>query len=136
MTKEEIFSKIEEVGIIPSIRVSSEADAFFAAETLFKCGIPVVEVTMTTPAATKVIAQLVRDHPQSVIGAGTVLDIDTARACLEAGAMYLTNTGLDPEIVEFTRQHNIPMIPGALTPSEVMMARKSGAPLHQDFPLF
>jgi 2-dehydro-3-deoxyphosphogluconate aldolase/(4S)-4-hydroxy-2-oxoglutarate aldolase len=134
MTKQELFAKIEEIGIVPAIRVSSAADAIFAAETVFKTGIPLVEITMTTPAAIGVISQLIRDHPDTIVGAGTVLDVDTALACVEAGATFLTNTGLDPELVEFARQRNIPMIPGALTPSEVMMAKKAGAPFIKIFP--
>jgi len=134
MTKQELYAKIEEIGIIPAVRVHSAEDALFASETVFACGIPIVEVTMTTPAAIGVISQLVRDHPETIVGAGTVLDIDTAHACLDAGAAFLTNTGLDPELVEFSRQHHISMIPGALTPGEVMMAKKAGAPFIKIFP--
>jgi 2-dehydro-3-deoxyphosphogluconate aldolase/(4S)-4-hydroxy-2-oxoglutarate aldolase len=134
MNKQEMFAKIEEVGLMPAVRVPSAADAVFAAETIFKGGIPVVEITMTTPAGVDVIAQLIREHPGTIVGAGTVLDADTARACLGAGAHFLTNTGLDPELVEFAHKNDIPMIPGALTPSEVMMAKKSGAQLIKIFP--
>ena len=134
MNKQEMFAKIEEVGLMPAVRVPSAADAVFAAETIFKGGIPVVEITMTTPAGVDVIAQLIREHPGTIVGAGTVLDVDTARACLGAGAHFLTNTGLDPELVEFAHKNDIPMIPGALTPSEVMMAKKSGAQLIKIFP--
>jgi 2-dehydro-3-deoxyphosphogluconate aldolase/(4S)-4-hydroxy-2-oxoglutarate aldolase len=134
MTREEIFAKIEEIGIIPAVRVSNPSDALFAAETVFKCGIPIVEVTMTTPAASGVISQLTREHPSCIVGAGTVLDTDTALACVQAGATFLTAPGLDPELVAFARQHDIPMIPGALTPGEVMMALKAGAPFVKIFP--
>jgi 2-dehydro-3-deoxyphosphogluconate aldolase/(4S)-4-hydroxy-2-oxoglutarate aldolase len=134
MNKQEMFAKIEEVGLMPAVRVPSAADAIFAAETIFKGGIPVVEITMTTPAGADVIAQLIRQHPKTIVGAGTVLDVDTARACLGAGAHFLTNTGLDPELVEFARKNDIPMIPGALTPTEVMMAKKSDAQLIKIFP--
>jgi len=134
VARQELCAKIEGIGIIPAVRVSSAAEALFAAETIFESGIHVVEVTMTTPAAVSVIAQLIREHPGKIIGAGTVLDIDTARACLDAGATFLTNTGLDPELVEFARKNDIYMIPGALTPSELMMAKKSGAPFIKIFP--
>ena len=134
MNKQEMFARIEEVGLMPAVRVPSAADAVFAAETVFKGGIPVVEITMTTPAGADVIAQLIREHPDTIVGAGTVLDVDTARACLGAGAHFLTNTGLDPELVEFAHKNDIAMIPGALTPSEVMMAKKSGAQLIKIFP--
>ena len=69
-----------------------------------------------------------------IVGAGTVLDLDTARSCLEAGASFLTSTGFDSEIVEFARQNNIPIIPGALTPTEVMAAKRAGAACVKIFP--
>lgn len=134
MTKQEMLATVEEIGIIPAVRAFSAADALFASETLFSSGIPVVEITMTTPQAVAVISQLVRASSNVIVGAGTVLDLDVARVCLDAGASFLTSTGLDPELVQFARQHDIPMIPGALTPTEVMMARKSGAAFIKIFP--
>src|SRR5271163_2087659 len=113
MTKQELLARIEEVGIIPAVRVASAADAVFAAESVFANGIPVVEITMTIPSAGDVIAQLIREHPDTIVGAGTVLDIDTARLCLKAGAVFLTSTGMDPDVVAFVIQHDVFMIPGA-----------------------
>ena len=89
MTKEEVIAKISGIGIIPSIRVSSSADALFAAEAVFRGGIPVVELTMTVPGAPLLIAELAKSHPHVVVGAGTVLDLDIARRCLDAGAAFL-----------------------------------------------
>ncbi len=134
MIHEQTFARIEEVGIIAAVRVPTEADAMFGAETVLHSGIPIVEVTLTTPAAIGVIARLVQEHPKAVIGAGTVLDTESAEACMNAGAKFLTNTGLDPEIVEFSRKHEFPMIPGALTPGEILMARKAGAAFIKVFP--
>ncbi len=134
MTKQEMLATIEEVGIIPAIRVPCAADALFASEAVFSSGIPVVEITMTTPRAVEVISQLMRASSHVIVGAGTVLDLDMARACLDVGASFITSTGLDPELVQFARQHDIAMIPGALTPSEVMMAKRAGAALIKIFP--
>ncbi len=134
MTKQEILAKIEKVGIIPAVRASSAADALFASEAVFSGGITVVEITVTTPAAANVIGQLIRSNPEAVVGAGTVLDLDTARVCLDAGASFLTSTGLDAELVQFARQHDISVIPGALTPTEVMLAKRAGASLIKLFP--
>ncbi len=134
MTKQEMLANIEEIGIIPAVRVTSAADALFASEAVFRSGIPVVEITMTTPGGAAVISQLIRANSDVIVGAGTVLDLDTARLCVDAGASFLTSTGLDPEIVQFARQRDIPMIPGALTPTEVMMARKAGAAFIKVFP--
>lgn len=134
MTKRESAAGIERIGIIPAVRVSSAADALFASESLFSGGIPIVEITMTTPDATSVIAQLIRANPGVIVGAGTVLDLDTACACLDAGSAFLTTTGLDPEIVQFAHQHDVLIIPGALTPTEVMMAKKAQAAFIKLFP--
>lgn len=134
MTKQEMLSSIEEIGLVPAVRVTSEADALFASEAVISSGIPVLEITTTTPGAIGVIAQLRRSKPNVIVGAGTVLDLDTARACLDAGASFLTSTGLDHELVEFARKHNIFVIPGALTPTEVMMARKAEVASIKVFP--
>ncbi len=134
MTKQEMLTRIQEIGIIPAVSVSSVGDALFASEAVFNSGIPVVEITMTTPEAAAVISTLIRSNPDAIVGAGTVLDLHSAQVCLDAGASFLTSTGLDPELVQFSHQHDIPIIPGALTPSEVMMARKAGAAFVKVFP--
>lgn len=134
MTKEEVRAKIVEVGLIPAVRVSSPEDAWFAAEAVSRGGIPIVELTMTVPKATELIAHLVKKHPDLVVGAGTVLDVATARACLDAGAHFLTSPGLDLEIVEFAVKQSIIVIPGVLTPSEVMAAAKAKADFVKIFP--
>jgi 2-dehydro-3-deoxyphosphogluconate aldolase/(4S)-4-hydroxy-2-oxoglutarate aldolase len=134
MKHEDVRAKILEVGLIPAIRVSTPEDAWFAAEAVSQGGIPIVELTMTVPKATELIAHLVQKHPHLVVGAGTVLDVRTARACLDAGANFLTSPGLDVETVEFAVQENVLAIPGVLTPSEVMAAVKAGAEFVKLFP--
>jgi 2-dehydro-3-deoxyphosphogluconate aldolase/(4S)-4-hydroxy-2-oxoglutarate aldolase len=134
MTNEEILSGIEEIGIIPAVRVLTAEDAIFASEAVLSGGIPVVEITMTVPGAANVISELRSSHPGLIVGAGTVLNLDTARRATDGGAMFLTATGLDVEIVEFATQEGIAIIPGALTPSEVMMAHKAGADFVKIFP--
>jgi hypothetical protein len=106
MDKEQTRARIEEIGIIPAIRVSSAEDARFAAEAVYRAGLPIVEITMTVPGAIDLIAALVRDFPEMVVGAGTVLDLDTARRCLNAGASFLTSTGLDLSVVELAVKAN------------------------------
>lgn len=134
MTREEVCALIEETAIIPAVRVSTAADALFAANAIFESGIRVVELTMTVTGAMGVISDLARTQPQLVVGAGTVLDIDTARRCLDAGISFLTSPGLDSEIVDFGVKHKIAVIPGALTPTEVMLANKAGADFVKVFP--
>src|SRR5258708_7730489 len=122
MKKEEVRARIEEIGIIPAIRVSSREDAFFAVDAIATGGIPIVEITMTVPEADDVVAHLVQNHPELIVGSGTVLDTVAARRCLKAGAHFLTSTGLDLGGVELAIEGNVLVLAGALTPTGVMMA--------------
>src|ERR1035438_10019597 len=97
MNKAEVRARIEEFGIIPAVRVSTAADVMFAAETITGAGIPILEITMTVPDAVHVIFELTRNRPDIVVGAGSILDAKTAQLCIEAGASFLTSTGLDLE---------------------------------------
>ena len=134
MTKQEVCALIEKVGVIPAIRVSSKEDARFAAEAVNRGGIPIVEMTMTVPGACELIAELVHAHPKLVVGAGTVLTIDTARKCLDSGAGFLTAPSFDPRILEFAAKENVAVLPGALTPTEVVGAWEAGADFVKVFP--
>ena len=127
MNKNEVRSRIEQVGIIPSVRVSSAEDAMFAAEAVYRGGIPIVEVTLTVPGAIEVISHLVKNAPEMLVGAGSVLDVVSARLCLQAGAKFLTSDGIDLDVVKFAVQENVVVFPGALTPTEVIAARKAGS---------
>jgi 2-dehydro-3-deoxyphosphogluconate aldolase/(4S)-4-hydroxy-2-oxoglutarate aldolase len=126
VNKQEVRRCIEDVGIIPSIRVSSTDDALFAAEAVSRGGIPIVEVTLTVPEAIKVISHVVQRVPEMIVGAGSVLDAETARRCLDAGAQFLTSDGLDPETVKFAVKEDVVIIPGSLTPTDVIAAWKLG----------
>src|SRR5260370_23845187 len=134
MTKEEVRARIEEIGIIPAIRVASADDAIFVAEAISGGGIPIVEVTMTVPGALKVISALVKSDPKMIVGAGTVLDVEAARHAVDAGTMFLTSTGFDREVVEFALKENVVVFPGALTPTEVITAWKAGSDFVKIFP--
>ena len=134
MKKEQVRARIEEIGIIPAIRVSSPQDAMFAAETVCRSGIPIVEVTMTIPGAIEVITELAQNNPNVIAGAGTVFDLETARRCLDSGAQFLTSTGLDLDIVAFAVKNDIVVLPGALTPTEVMAAWKARPDFVKIFP--
>ncbi len=133
MTKQELSSLIDRIGIIPAIRVTSPDEALFAAETIFSGGIPVVEITMTTPGALDVIAKLAKAYPEAAIGAGTVKDSDTGYSCIEAGASFLTSTGLNLDIMACADDNSL-IFPGALTPTEIMLAHKAGSNLIKIFP--
>ena len=133
-SREAVRERIERVGIIPAIRVSSPQDALFAAEAVSSAGIPIVEVTMTVPGALEVIRELARSKLDITVGAGSLLDLHTAEQCLEAGASFLTSTGLDLEMVEFARKQEAVVFPGALTPTEVIAGWKAGSDFIKIFP--
>jgi 2-dehydro-3-deoxyphosphogluconate aldolase/(4S)-4-hydroxy-2-oxoglutarate aldolase len=105
-------------------------DALFAAEAVAIGGIPVAEVTMT--GGIGVSSQLASRFPDMVVGVGTVLDTDTARGCLDAGARVLSSPGLVMEVVEFALRHDNAFFPGALTPTEVTAAWRCGDPRRAD----
>ncbi len=134
MDKELVRARIREIGIIPAVRVASAEHARYAAETLHRAGIPIAEITMTVPEALDVISGLAQSLPEMIVGAGTVLDVETAQRCVNAGARFLTSTGFVPEVVEFARKKGVLVIPGPLTPSEVIQSWKAGSDFVKIFP--
>jgi 2-dehydro-3-deoxyphosphogluconate aldolase/(4S)-4-hydroxy-2-oxoglutarate aldolase len=134
MTRDTVRARIEEIGIIPAVRVTSAADATFAAEIIYQSGIPIVEVTMTVPGAVAVISQLKKQNSALIVGAGTLFDVATAQQCLDAGAEFLTTPGPDLEIVNFAVKHETVVFPGALTPGEITAMWKAGADFVKIFP--
>ncbi|MGA2597811.1 MAG: bifunctional 4-hydroxy-2-oxoglutarate aldolase/2-dehydro-3-deoxy-phosphogluconate aldolase [Bryobacteraceae bacterium] len=134
MKKSEVRAIIEDIGIIPGVRVTVPDEARFAAEAVYRANIPIAEITNTIPNAVDVISYLANKFPDMVVGAGTVLDTETAQRCLDAGAQFLTSPGLVIEVVEFAVKHDVVVFPGALTPTEVITAWKTGADFVKIFP--
>jgi 2-dehydro-3-deoxyphosphogluconate aldolase / (4S)-4-hydroxy-2-oxoglutarate aldolase len=126
MKREQVRNKIQEVGIVAAIRVDSSEDALFAAEAVYQGGIPIVEIAMTLNGATDLISRLAKHHPHLITGAGGVSNAQTAQACLDAGAQFLTSDGLHPSVIEFAARKEVVVFPGALTPTEVITAWESG----------
>jgi len=134
MKKADVCALIRKIAVIPAVRVSSGDDAHFAAEAVTRGGIPIVEITMTVPGAVELIAHLCRTQGKIAVGAGTVLDIETARKCIDAGACFLTAPSFNPEVVDFAAKENMAVLPGALTPTEVVGAWRAGADFVKVFP--
>jgi 2-dehydro-3-deoxyphosphogluconate aldolase / (4S)-4-hydroxy-2-oxoglutarate aldolase len=134
MKREAVRACIQEIGILPSVRVNSPELARFAAETVYSAGIPIVEITLTVPGALDVISDLANRYPDMAVGAGTVLDEDSARRCVEGGARFLTSPGFIPEVVAYARKADVVVFPGALTPTEVIAAWKAGSDFVKIFP--
>src|SRR5271165_568616 len=131
--RDEVCALIRKIAVIPAIRVSSGDDAHFAAEAVTRGGIPIVEITMTVPGAVELISHLC-SKGKIAVGAGTVLDIETARKCIDAGACFITAPAFNPAVVEFVAKENIAVLPGALTPTEVVEAWSAGADFVKIFP--
>jgi 2-dehydro-3-deoxyphosphogluconate aldolase/(4S)-4-hydroxy-2-oxoglutarate aldolase len=134
MTKAEVRARIQEIGIIPSIHVSSTEDALFAAKEISAAGIPILEIATIEPGAVEIIADLVRDHPDLIVGAGELTDAQTAQRCRDAGAKFLTGPGVDLGGFETSSDDGPVIIPGALTPTEVLKAWKSSCDFVKVFP--
>jgi 2-dehydro-3-deoxyphosphogluconate aldolase / (4S)-4-hydroxy-2-oxoglutarate aldolase len=127
--------KIREIGLVPVLRATSAREALLAAQAVCAGGIPIVEVTMTVPGAIEVIAQLAAAAGNEVlIGAGTVLDAETAERCVDAGAAFVVSPGLDRATVEAVKRRDRLMMAGALTPTEVIAAWKAGTDFVKIFP--
>jgi 2-dehydro-3-deoxyphosphogluconate aldolase/(4S)-4-hydroxy-2-oxoglutarate aldolase len=135
MNRSEVRARIEKVGILPSVRVTSAELAKFAAETVYSAGIPIIEITMTVPGALQVIEDLAKRHADLAIGAGTVLDEEMAQRSIDAGARFLTSPGFVPEVVACAKKADVVVFPGALTPTEVIAAWKAGSDFVKIFPL-
>ena len=130
-----IVARIEELGVVPVVRAPSAAVALRAARAVYAGGIDVLEITMTVPDAVAVLRQLAAELGDSVIlGAGTVLDAEAARRCIAAGAQFIVAPGFDPETVRAAHELGAPVMPGALTPTEVIAAWKAGAEMVKVFP--
>lgn len=135
MEKVWVLKRIEEVGIVPVVRASSSEEAVAVAEIIREGGIPIVEITMTVPGAITVIAELSKRYGDEVlVGAGTVLDPETARSCIAAGAQFIISPALNIQTIELCKLQRIAIFPGALTPTEVVTAWDAGADAIKVFP--
>ena len=135
MNKQKVRDRIAEIGIVPVVRASSSREALIAAEAVCQGGIPIVEITMTVPGAVEVIRELIKSSGSEVlVGAGTVLDPETACRCLDAGAQFLVSPGLNLPTVEFAVREKVLIIAGALTPTEVITAWNAGSDFVKIFP--
>src|SRR5258708_3338934 len=128
MNKSEVIQWIRETGVVPVVRAASADEAMRAIEAIKEGGVSVLEITMTVPGAVRVIETVAGRYGSEVlVGAGTVLDAETARACILAGAQFVVSPALDLATIACCRRYSIPVMPGAMTPSEVVTAWKAGA---------
>src|SRR5215813_5406480 len=128
-------AQILETGLIPVIRADSSDIAMRAVDAIRQGGISVLEITMTVPGAIRIIEDVTRRFgDDAIVGAGTVLDSETARACILAGAHFIVSPSLDLDTIACCRRYSVAVIPGALTPTEVVSAWSAGADYVKVFP--
>ena len=133
MSKAEIISRIVAGGVIPVIRASSREEALAVIEAVAAGGITTIEVTMTVPDVIELIAEL-SDRDELLIGAGSVLDPETARECIDAGASFIVSPATNFDTILYCNDAEIVVMPGALTPTEIVNAWEAGADLVKVFP--
>jgi 2-dehydro-3-deoxyphosphogluconate aldolase/(4S)-4-hydroxy-2-oxoglutarate aldolase len=135
MKKADVINRLIEIGVIPVVRASSAAEALQAIAAIKAGGVSVVEITMTVPGAIEVIKEVVNKEGEEVlVGAGTVLDAETARACILAGAEFVVSPALNFDTIAMCRRYSKAIMPGALTPTEVLAAWQAGADFVKVFP--
>ena len=134
MRKEQIVEKLREIGLVPVLRAESEEQALGIASAIADGGVTVLEITMTVPGAIRVMSRLTKERSDILIGAGTVLDAETARMCMLEGAQFVVSPALNLQTIEMCHRYSIPVLPGALTPTEVVTAWQAGADVIKVFP--
>lgn len=135
MTKDQIRAAILDIGIVPIVRTSSAETAVQSIEAVYRGGIRSAEITMTVPGAIKALEKLADAlGDKMVLGAGTVLDPETARACILAGAQFIVTPALRTSTIEMAHRYSKIICPGSLTPTEVLTAWEAGADFVKVFP--
>jgi 2-dehydro-3-deoxyphosphogluconate aldolase / (4S)-4-hydroxy-2-oxoglutarate aldolase len=134
MTKAAVLASLKEIGLVPVLRAESVDKALALAEAIAAGGVTVLEITMTVPGAIQVMRKLAEQRPDILIGAGTVLDAETARACILEGAKFVVSPALNVKTIEMCHRYSIAALPGALTPTEVVNAWQAGADVVKIFP--
>jgi 2-dehydro-3-deoxyphosphogluconate aldolase/(4S)-4-hydroxy-2-oxoglutarate aldolase len=134
MEKSKVLAALKGLGLVPVLRAESEEQALALADAIAAGGVTTMEVTMTVPGAIRVMRKLTEARPDLLIGAGTVLDPETARMCILEGAQYVVSPALNLQTIEMCHRYGIAVLPGALTPTEVITAWQAGADVVKVFP--
>lgn len=136
MRKYEIVNQIIESGVVAVIRADSKQEGVKIIEAVAKGGIKAIEITLTVPFAVDIIKEIVQAYADEdlIIGAGTVLDAESARACILAGAQYIVSPAFDEETVKLCNRYGVPMMPGIMTPTEALRALEFGVDILKVFP--
>ena len=134
MQKSEVLQALRTLGLVPVLRAESVDKALALAEAIAAGGVTALEITMTVPGAIQVMRKLAETRPDILIGAGTVLDPETARMCILEGAQFVVSPALNLGTIEMCHRYSIAVLPGALTPTEIVTAWQAGADVVKVFP--
>lgn len=135
MTRQDTLAQVRDIGVLPVVRAASAGEALQLVDAICAGGLPIVEITMTIPGAVQVIERVCHAHGAAVlVGAGSVLGAEAVDACIDAGARFIVSPALDRPAIARCRARNVPVVAGALTPTEVVEAWGAGADLVKVFP--
>lgn len=134
MEKAKVLGMLRGIGLVPVLRAESAEQALALADAVAAGGVTVLEVTMTVPGAIHVMRKLAEERPDILIGAGTVLDAETARICILEGAQFVVSPALKVQTIEMCHRYGVSVLPGALTPTEIVTAWEAGADVVKVFP--
>ena len=135
MEKREVFNRMISEGLVPVIRVSSAQEAIDVADAIKEGGVTLIEITMSVPGAIDVIKELAQKYRDEIImGAGTILDPETGRAALLAGAQFIVTPTLNLDVIQLAHRYSAVVVPGAMTPTEILTAWNAGADMVKVFP--
>jgi len=135
MDKREVFNRMISEGLIPVIRVTSAQEAMDVADAVKEGGVSFIEITMSVQGAIDVIKELTKKYKDEIVmGAGTVLDPETGRAALLAGAQFIVTPTLNPDVIHLAHRYSAVVVPGAMTPTEILTAWNAGADMVKVFP--
>ncbi|MBK8476628.1 MAG: bifunctional 4-hydroxy-2-oxoglutarate aldolase/2-dehydro-3-deoxy-phosphogluconate aldolase [Opitutaceae bacterium] len=134
MKKEAVLAKLKAEKVVAIIRTDSADGLLDCAKALAAGGLTAIELTMTTPGALKMLERASAEMPEFLFGLGTVLDVETARAGILAGARFIVTPALRPEVISCCRRYSVPVLVGALTPTEIIAAWEAGADVVKIFP--
>ncbi len=129
-----IMIRFRETGVVPVVVLENAKDALPTANALVAGGVDVMEITLRTDAALASIKSIVHDAPQVLVGAGTVLTLDQCKACVDLGARFIVSPGFSPAMVRWCLDNEIPVLPGCVTPTEIMQGLEMGINIFKFFP--
>ena len=130
----DILSQIQEIGIVPVVKLNNVEKAIPLCKALMSGGINVAEITFRTECAGEIIKKITIDCSEMIVGAGTIINVEQAKLAIECGAKFIVSPGFSRDIVKYCQSQNIPVIPGCITPSEIMQAIDCGLNVVKFFP--